>query len=218
MCLKLYRCLRKTEKTQPQKQRVGRWWSGGTFSGFAKHCRSATRKKIAGLRAEMPARQFVKFYRSSARSRNLAYAAASPACAAAADPAASAATAATHSAATATAAATATTATPANNNDGELLHVAAIDFLIGEIERGETDVGHFLFAKNEALIGRDVVRLREISSGYRVRGCAAPQRKSQSGCTECRCGGGFGCARVLRSLLHPWHGRILRCCERVDLT
>jgi hypothetical protein len=23
---------------------------------------------------------------------------------------------------------------------------------------------------------------------------------------------------VLRSLLHPWHGRILRCCERVDLT
>jgi hypothetical protein len=20
---------------------------------------------------------------------------------------------------------------------------------------------------------------------------------------------------VLRSLLHPWHGRILRCCERV---
>ena len=134
----------------------------------------------------MPARQFVKFYRSSARSRNLAYAAASPARAAAADPAATAATAATHSAATATAAATATTATPADNNDGELLHVAAIDFLIGEIERGETDVGHFFFAKNEALIGRDVVRLREISSGYRVRGCAAPQRKSQSGCTECR--------------------------------
>jgi hypothetical protein len=62
------------------------------------------------------------------------------------------------------------------------------------------------------------VILREISSGYRVRGCAAAQRKSQSGCTECRCGNGFGCARVLRSLLHPWHGRILRCCKRVDLT
>ena len=104
--------------------------------------------------AETPARRFVKFYRSSARSRNLAYAAASPTCAAAADPAA---TAATHSTATATAAATTTTATPANNNDGELHHVAASDFLIGEIERGETDVGHFLFAKNEALIGRDVV-------------------------------------------------------------
>ena len=164
----------------------------------------------------MPARQFVNFYRSSARSRNLAYAAASPACAAAADPAATAATAATHSTATATAAAAATTATPANNNDGQL-HVAAGGFLIEEMERGETDVGHFLFAKNEALIGRDVVILREISSGYRVRGCA-PQRKSQSGCTEGGYGDGFGCARVLRSLLHPWHGRILRCCERVDLT
>ena len=34
--------------------------------------------------------------------------------------------------------------------------VAVSDFLIEEIERGETDVGHFLFAKNEALIGRDL--------------------------------------------------------------
>ena len=156
----------------------------------------------------MPARQFVKFYRSSARSWNLAYAAASPACAAAADPAA---TAATHSAATATAAATATTAASADNNDGELLQVAAIDFRIEEMERGEADVGHFLFAKNEALIGRDVLRLREISRGYRVRRCAPPQRKSQSGSTEYRGGGDFGCARVLRSLLHHWHGRVLRC-------
>jgi hypothetical protein len=151
------------------------------------------------LRAEIPAGQFVKSYRSSARSWNLAYAAPAPACAAAAAPRA--ASAATHSAATATAAATTTTATSADNNIGEL-HVAVSDFLIEKMERGETDVGHFLFAKNEALIGRDVLRLREISSGYRVRGCASPQRKSQSGC---RCGGGFGCARVLRSLLHPWH-------------
>ena len=214
--LKLYRCLRKTEKTQPQKQRLRRWWSGGTFSGFAKLPISDA-ENIADLRAEMPARQFVKSYRSSARSWNLAYAAPSPACATAADRAPRAATASTHRAATATAAATATTATPANNI-GELLHVAAIDFLIEEMERGEADVGHFLFAKNEALIGRDVLRLREISRGYRVCRCAAPQRKSQSGCTEYRGGGGFGCARVLRSLLHPWHGRVLRCCERVDLT
>jgi hypothetical protein len=216
--LKLYRCLRKTEKTQPQKQQG---WPRVERRGF-RICQTlpiSDTEKIADLRAEIPARQFVKFYRSSARSRNLAYAAASPACAAAADPAATATTAATHSAATASPAATATTATPANNNDGELHHVAAGDFLIGEIKRGETDVGHFLFAKNEALIGRDVVRRRKISSGYRVRGCAAAQRKSQSGCTECRCGGdGFGCARVLRSLLHSWHGRILRCCARVDLT
>jgi hypothetical protein len=194
---------------------VGRWWSGGTFSGFDKHYRSAP-QKIACLRAEMPAREFVTLYRSSARSRNLAYAATAPACAAAAAPRA--ATAATHGAATATAAATTTTATSADNNIGELLHVAVIDFLVEEMERGKTDVGHFLFAKNEALIGQDVLRLQEISSGYRVRGCAPPQRKSQSGCTECRCGDDFGCARVLRSLLHPGHGRILRCCERVDLT
>lgn len=150
------------------------------------------------VRAEMPARQFVKFHRSSARSRNLAYTTPAPACAAAAAPRA--ATAATHSAATAPAAATATSATSADNNIGEL-HIAVSDFLIEEMERGETDVGHFLFAKNEALIGRDL-RLREISGGYRVRRCAPPERKSQSGC---RCGGDFGCPRVLRSLLHPWH-------------
>jgi hypothetical protein len=98
---------------------------------------------------------------------------------------------------------------PTNNNGGEL-HVATSAFLIEEIERGETDVGHFLFAKNEALIRRDVVRLRYISSGYRARGCVPRQRKTQSGRTKCRYGGGSGCARVLRSLLHPWHGRILR--------
>src|ERR1700730_15619066 len=78
------------------------------------------------------------------------------------------------------------------------------------MERRETDVVHFLFAKNESLIGRDVVRFRDISSGYRGCGCAPRQRKTQSGRTECRYGGGFGCARVLRSLFHPWHGRILR--------
>ena len=174
-------------------------------------------RKIAGLRAEMPARQFIRFYRSSARSRNLAYAAPSPACAAAA--ASRAASTASHSAATAAAATAAATATSTNNNSGEL-HLAADVFLIEEIERGETDVGHFLFAKNEALIGRDVVRMRDMSSGYRVRGCAPRQRETQSGRTECRHGGGFGCACVLRSLLHPWHGRhpFGSCRERVSLT
>jgi hypothetical protein len=209
--LKLHRCLRKTEKTQPQKQRG---WPMVERRDLFRICQTlpiSDAEKIADPRAEMPARRFVRFYRSSARSWNLAYAAPSPARAAAADPAPRAAPAATHSAATATAAATATTATSADNNDGELLQVAAIDFLIEEMERGEADVGHFLFAKNEALIGRDVVRLREIRRGYRVRRCAPPQRKSQSGCTEYRGGGDFGCARVLRSLLHHWHGRVLRC-------
>ena len=209
--LKLHRCLRKTEKTQPQKQRG---WPMVERRDLFRICQTlpiSDAEKIADPRAEMPARRFVRFYRSSARSWNLAYAAPSPARAAAADPAPRAAPATTHSAATATAAATATTAASADNNDGELLQVAAIDFLIEEMERGEADVGHFLFAKNEALIGRDVVRLREISRGYRVRRCAPPQRKSQSGCTEYRGGGDFGCARVLRSLLHHWHGRVLRC-------
>jgi hypothetical protein len=78
------------------------------------------------------------------------------------------------------------------------------------MERGETDVGHFLFTKNEALIGRGVVRLRDISNGYRGCGCAARQRKTQPGGTQRRRGGGFGGACLLRSLLRPWHGRILR--------
>jgi hypothetical protein len=115
--LKLYRCLRKTEKTQPQKQRG---WPMVERRDLFRICQTlpiSDAEKIADLRAEMPARQFVKFYRSSARSWNLAYAAPAPACAAAADPAASAATysAATYSAPTA---APATTATPANNNGG----------------------------------------------------------------------------------------------------
>jgi hypothetical protein len=61
------------------------------------------------LRAEMPARQFVKFCRSSARSCNLANAARSPACAAAAATPDMAATAAPDTATTAATAATAAT-------------------------------------------------------------------------------------------------------------
>src|SRR4029077_8610929 len=88
------------------------------------------------------------------------------------------------------------------------------------MERGETDVGHFLFAKNEALIGRGIVRLRNSGSGHRGCGCATHQRKTQSGGPQHLHGGGFGCALLLRSLLHSWHGRILRkfCCERFNLT
>jgi hypothetical protein len=147
--------------------------------------------------------------RSSARSWNSTPAASSPACAAAAaTPAAAAAT--PTSAATAAAASTATTATStAANNNGGQLHVAASVFLIEEIERGEADVGHFFVAKNEALIGGRVVRLRDISSGYRGCGCAPRQRKAQSSRAQCGYGGGLGCVRLLRSLLHAWHSRIL---------
>jgi hypothetical protein len=78
------------------------------------------------------------------------------------------------------------------------------------MERSKADVGHFLFAKNKSLIGRGVARLRDISSGHRGCRCATRQRKTQSGGTQQLCGDGFGCAFLLRSLLDPRHGRILR--------
>ena len=82
------------------------------------------------------------------------------------------------------------------------------------MERGETDVLHFLFAKDEALIGRGIIRLRDISSGHRGSRCATEQRKTQSGRAQHRHGGGLGRAFLPRSLLDPWHGRILCSCER----
>src|SRR6516165_291403 len=78
------------------------------------------------------------------------------------------------------------------------------------MERGETDVLHFLFAKDEALIGRGV-RLRDISSGHRGSRCTPEQRKTQSGRTHHRHGGDLGCAFLPRSSLDPSHGRILSC-------
>src|SRR5215831_349580 len=82
------------------------------------------------------------------------------------------------------------------------------------MERGKTDVLHFLFAKNEALIGRGIVRLRDITSGHRGSRCTTEQRKTQSGRTQHCHGGGLGCAFLPRSLLDPSHGRILCSCER----
>jgi hypothetical protein len=82
------------------------------------------------------------------------------------------------------------------------------------MEGGKTDVLHFLFAKNEALIGRGIVRLRDISSGHRGSRCTTEQRKTQSGRTQHRHRGGLGCAFLPRSLLDPSHGRILCSCER----
>jgi hypothetical protein len=108
-------------------------------------------------------------------------------------------------AATPAAAATTTTTAAAGQ-----LHAAAEIFTIEEMERGQTDVGHFLFAENEALIGRGIVGLRNAGSGHRGCGCATHQRKTQSGGTQHLHGGGFGCAFLLRSLLDPSHGRILR--------
>jgi hypothetical protein len=82
----------------------------------------------------------------------------------------------TMAAASTTAAAMTTTATTASAA-GQLYGIANI-FPIEEMERGETDVLHFLFAKNEALIGRDIVRLQDISSGHRGSRCTTEQRKT----------------------------------------
>jgi hypothetical protein len=118
----------------------------------------------------------------------------------AAAPAAATAAAATSEAAAPAAATSAAATTAAAPRD---LYAAANVFPIEEMERGETDVGHFLFVKNEALIGRGIVRLRDTGSGHRGCGCTTHQRKTQSGDTEHFHGGGSGRAFLLRSLLDP---------------
>jgi hypothetical protein len=101
-------------------------------------------------------------------------------------------------------------AAPTTTASAGYLHATAKVFPIEEMERGETDVGHFLFAKNEALIGRGIVRLRDTGSGHRGCGCTTQERKTKSGGAYHLHGGGFGSAFLLRSLLDPSHGRILR--------
>jgi hypothetical protein len=94
------------------------------------------------------------------------------------------ATTATTEAAAATADASTTGAAPATTASAAgQLHAAAKVFPIEEMERGQTDVGHFLFAKHEALIGRGIVGLRDTGSGHRGCGCTTHQRKTQSGGT-----------------------------------
>jgi hypothetical protein len=105
---------------------------------------------------------------------------------------------------TAMAAAAATTASAAGQ-----LYGAANIFSIEEMKRSKADVLHFLFAKDEALIGRSIVGLRDMSSRYGRSRCTTEQRKTQSGRTQ-RChGSSLGCAFLPRSLLDPSHGRIL---------
>jgi len=60
-----------------------------------------------------------------------------------------------------------------------LREAAGAVFLVEDVECRKTHVGHFLFAKNEALIGCGVQRLRKVRS--RKSGCASHQRKTQSG-------------------------------------
>jgi hypothetical protein len=102
------------------------------------------------------------------------------------------------------AATTATTA--ADNNNSDLLTADGV-LAIEQMERGETDVGHFLFAENEALIGQRIVGLGDTGSGHRGCRCAPRQRNTQSG-THSRQGGGFSPACRRRSFLD--HSRILQ--------
>jgi len=81
---------------------------------------------------------------------------------------------------------------------------ASVVFSVEEVECRKTDVGHFLFAKNEALIGR-VQRLRNVRGRKGGCGCASHQRKPQSSSAQCRHTGGFGQTLPLRSLFHPDH-------------
>ena len=86
------------------------------------------------------------------------------------------------------------------------LHEAAgAVFPVEEVECRKTHVGHFLFAKNETLIGCGVQRLRNVRGRKGGCGCASHQRKSQSSSAQCRHTSGFGHTLPLRSLLHPDH-------------
>lgn len=115
----------------------------------------------------------------------------------------------TAAAAAASVAATAAMATAAASA-GHLHAATANVFPVEEIERSKADVGHFLLAENEAMVGEAIVGLRDIGTRHRRCGCAAHQRKTQSGGTQCADGSGFARAFCCRSLLDPWHDRVLQ--------
>jgi hypothetical protein len=53
------------------------------------------------------------------------------------------------------------------------LHVAANVFLIEEMERSETDVGHFFFTERDLVIGHEVQFLWRIHGRYSRCGSAS---------------------------------------------
>jgi hypothetical protein len=101
---------------------------------------------------------------------------AAPRCAAASVTAAAPTTASAATAAGATAAASAAAAAVCY-----LREAAGGIFPIEDVECSKTHVGHFLFIKNEALIGCGIQRLRKVRSRKSGCGCASHQRKTQSG-------------------------------------
>ena len=92
-----------------------------------------------------------------------------------------AATAASAATAATSATATSTTTTTAAAAARYLREAAGAVFLVEDVECSKTHVGHFLFVKNEALIGCGIQRLRKVRSRNSGCGCASYQRKTQSG-------------------------------------
>jgi hypothetical protein len=109
-------------------------------------------------------------------------------------------------AATTTSTATATTmASTAAAAARHLREAAGAVFPVEEVECGKTHVGHFLFAKDEALIRCGVQSLRDVGGRKSRCRCASRQRKTQSSGAQCWHSSGFGQTLPLRSLLHPGH-------------
>jgi hypothetical protein len=97
------------------------------------------------------------------------------------------------------------------------LDLVANVLFVEEMEGGEADIGDFFIAEDKALVADRIEGLRDVCCRQRGRGCTACQRKTQSSRTQNRHCGGFGCAFRLRSLVDPYHGRIL-CYGRLNLT
>src|SRR5262249_38324964 len=83
-------------------------------------------------------------------------------------------------------------------------------FPIEEIECGQADIRHLLFAENEAMVGQTIVGLRDVGGRHRRRGCAADQREAEAGGTQHTDGGGLAGSFWCRSLLGPWHDGVLQ--------
>ena len=118
-------------------------------------------------------------------------------------------TAAAATAATATAAAAASPATmaAAAATTARNLHEVPGVLLVEQVERRQTHIGDLFLAEGDGVGRRELEFLRAIEGRGRCR-CTSYQSESQSGGTQRR-DRGLGHTLPLRSLLHPWHIRIL---------
>src|SRR5262249_43051735 len=80
-------------------------------------------------------------------------------------------------------------------------------FLVEDVERGQADVGHFLFAEKDLVTLRCVLGRRVRRRAGVCRRCAARQRQGHAGDAQYR----YGLAQTLslRSLLRLRHSRVL---------